>query len=69
MKPSGKNTLLKWGAFGLSDVKPEPKLLQRPIIRQEKYLSEPIRFKVKTSKLPKARENAKSAIGFSFTWM
>ena len=35
---------------------------------KEKYLSEPIRFKVKTSKLPKAQENAcvEVVIGFSF---
>ena len=48
-------------------VKPKPKLLPRPIRRYEKYLSEPIRFKVKTSKLPQARENEcdEAVIGFS----
>ena len=56
-KTERKNTLLKLGAFRLSVVKPKPKLLQRPI-RRLKYLSEPIRLKVKTSKLPKARDNA-----------
>ena len=37
----------------MSVVEPKPKVLQRPIRRKEKYLSEPIRFRVKTSKLPK----------------
>ena len=52
-------------------VKPKPKLLQKPIRRYEKYLSEPIRFKVKTSKLPEAWDNACDEVvsGFNFASM
>ena len=52
-------------------VKPKPKLLQKPIRRYRKYLSEPIRLKVKTSKPPEARDNACDEVvsGFNFASM
>ena len=49
-------------------VKQKPKFSERPI-RKERIPREPIRTKKETSKLRKARENArdKVVIGFNFT--
>ena len=62
---------MSWGTFWLSII--TPKKSQRPFKEKENVLKTQREFKVKTKKLPKARENAgdQVAIGLSlpFDWL
>ena len=57
---------MSWGTFWLSII--TPKKSQRPFKEKENVFKSQREFKVKTKKLPKARENAgdQIAIGLSF---
>ena len=61
---------IELSALQLTVIKPKPKLLQGPIGGQENTLKSQSELKVKTSKSPKAQENAgdQVVIDFSFSY-